>query len=263
MTRMAVSQLKYHKWQELLRWAKEVGVNDSNTVFCSSFPKRNHLHAQKSPPFFSTCQEALTEMKSYEAFAVFQVLCEFQGGYSPCAVSVVVAMIFDFFWKKCNVDLLALTVGKKAVSDNNLPCFSQWLWIFLVNHNEVSTFLVLASCSAHVACQYTDFFRILTLTNPSFWTYFDTASWLLEKNSRTDVKKHHRHRKKKIIWEENSKGRSPKHHHFFQVKGDVDLAEASQLRALSVRTSELPELLPLGHGLSTFDRTGWHRRIFP
>eukprot|EP00434_Breviolum_minutum_P025705 symbB.v1.2.022716.t1/scaffold2026.1/size92022/5 len=34
------------------------------------------------------------------------------------------------------------------------------------------------------------------------------------------------------------------------VKGDVDLAEASQLRALSVRTSELPELLPLGHGLS-------------
>lgn len=39
---------------------------------------------------------------------------------------------------------------------------------------------------------------------------------------------------------------------FFQVKGDVDLAEPSQLRALSVRTSELPELLPLGHGLSTF-----------
>eukprot|EP00438_Fugacium_kawagutii_P022556 Skav202587 [mRNA] locus=scaffold1305:94006:98326:+ [translate_table: standard] len=35
-----------------------------------------------------------------------------------------------------------------------------------------------------------------------------------------------------------------------QVKGDADLSEASPLRALAAGTTSLPELLPLGHGLS-------------
>ena len=82
---------------------------------------------------------------------------------------------------------------------------------------------------------------------------------VIGEKSRTDVKKHHRHRKSNM--RRQQQGKSPQHHHFFfrfgkQVKGDVDLAEPSQLRALSVRTSELPELLPLGHGLGAFDRNG-------
>lgn len=97
---------------------------------------------------------------------------------------------------------------------------------FFVNHNEVSTFLVLASCSAHVACHYTISSEFLHLQTPHFRPNLIQVLDYWRK-STTGTKKHQKLHLFHKLWEENRRGKSPfyygKNHHVSPSFGQVNI----------------------------------------